>query len=324
MLTYLVTGGCGFIGSHLVDELLKQGNRVVVLDNLTTGSLNNLNKQAEFIFGDICDAPLVAQLMSKCDGCFHLAAVASVQESLAHWVETNQTNLVGTITLLNAAKSINQERPFPFVYASSAAVYGDQNNPPYKESDALNPISPYGADKESCELQAKVAGRLFQIPNVGLRFFNVYGERQNPSSAYSGVISIFLNQIKQGKSLTIYGDGEQVRDFIYVKDIVSYLCLAMKHATPESLVFNACNGQGISVNQLANTLVKLAGVRPLISHVKAPQGDIRVSIGDNALARSRLHVRAKTPLSVGLMHLCHYYNLLDEEEKVPYRLQRAS
>lgn len=324
MSTYLVTGGCGFIGSHLVDELIKQKHDVVVLDNLSTGNLKNLNKRAKLIIGDICDASLVSEIMSGCDGCFHLAAVASVQESLAHWVQTNQTNLVGTITLLNAARAVNESRPFPFVYASSAAVYGDSGNPPYKESDALSPISPYGADKESCELQAKVAGRLYQVPNVGLRFFNVYGERQNPNSAYSGVISIFLNQIKQGKSITIFGDGEQVRDFIYVKDIVSYLCASMQYATPESLVFNACNGHGISVNDLAFTLVKLTGVHTLITHVKASQGDVRVSIGDNALALSALQGIRQTPFEVGLKRLCDYYNLGVKTEEATFQLQQAS
>ena len=323
MSTYLVTGGCGFIGSHLVDELIGQGHRVIILDDLSTGSLKNLNKKAELIIGDICDADMVAQTMNECHGCYHLAAVASVQESVKNWVQTNQTNLVGTITLLNAAKTINEERRFPFVYASSAAVYGDQNEPPFKESDPLNPISPYGADKESCELHAKIAGRLHLLPITGLRFFNVYGERQNPNSAYSGVISIFLNQLRQGKPITICGDGEQIRDFIYVKDIVAYLCLAMKFANPKAPVFNACNGQGTSINQLARSLAELLGVNPRIVHINAPQGDIRTSIGDNSLAMAELGMSQKTALREGLENLCRSYNLVLEEDD-NYQLQCAS
>lgn len=309
MFCYLVTGGCGFIGSHLVDKLISLGHKVVALDNLSTGSLKNLNKRALFVFGDICNAKLVGKIMQQCDGCFHLAAVASVQESMEYWVKTNQTNVVGTITLLEAAKSINQYRPFGFVYASSAAVYGDNTNPPFKETNFLNPISPYGVDKQSCEFQAKIAGRLYGLPNVGLRFFNVYGERQSPKSAYSGVISIFLNAIKQGKDLKIYGDGEQSRDFIYVKDIVSYLCQAMDHVSPKALVFNACTGKGTSINQLAKTLIDITGVNIRIIHAPEKNGDIRISVGDNSLAKSKLSIPAYTPLAEGLIGLCENFGL---------------
>lgn len=315
MSTYLVTGGCGFIGSHLVDELINQGHKVIVLDNLSTGSLDNLNDKAIFAQGDICDASLVTELMSECDGCFHLAAVASVQESVKHWVETNHTNLVGTITLLDVAKSINAYRPFKFVYASSAAVYGDNPNTPFKEEDRLSPISPYGADKESCELQARVAGRMYQLPNAGLRFFNVYGERQNPSSVYSGVISIFMHQLRQGKPITIFGDGGQTRDFIYVKDIVQYLCKAMEHASPDSLVYNACNGRGTSIKQLAETLMDILGVHPEINYAKAAPGDARTSLGDNTLAKQRLGITEGTSLTDGLTQLCESFGLSVMEER---------
>jgi UDP-glucose 4-epimerase len=238
-----------------------------------------------------------------------LAAVASVQESVKNWVKTNHTNLVGTITLLDIAKTINEHRHFGFVYASSAAVYGDNSNPPFKETDYLNPISPYGVDKGSCEFQAKMAGKIFKLPNVGLRFFNVYGERQSPKSAYSGVISIFLNQIKRGKDITIYGDGEQVRDFIYVQDIVTYLCQAMECVSPDGLVFNACTGKGNSINQLANTLINISGVRLNIIHAEAKPGDARISIGDNSLAKEKLNTVAKTSLVEGLTNLCESLGL---------------
>jgi UDP-glucose 4-epimerase len=315
MATYLVTGGCGFIGSHLVDELINQKHTVKVLDNLSTGTLENLNSKAIFIEGDICDEFLVQRVMSTCDGCFHLAAVASVDQSVKDLVGTNHTNLVGTLTLLKVASYINKEyRPFKFVYASSAAVYGDSPNPPFKETDVLSPISPYGADKESCELQARVAGRIHQLPNAGLRFFNVYGERQNPSSSYSGVISIFLNQLKQGQPITIFGDGEQTRDFIYVKDIVHYLCKAMGYANTDSLVFNACNGIDTSITQLAEILIDILGEHPQIIHAKAHPGDIRTSIGDNTLAKTRLGITKSTSLREGLTHLCEGLGLQVERQ----------
>lgn len=315
MSSYLVTGGCGFIGSHLVDRLISQGHKVFILDNLSTGNLKNLHNKAILVRGDLCDAPLITGIMRQCDGCFHLAAIASIQESLKHWVKTHQTNLVGTITLLDIARVINEQRHFGFVYASSAAVYGDNSTPPIKETDPLNPISPYGVDKESCELQAKLSGQLFHLPNIGLRFFNVYGERQNPKSIYSGVISIFLNQLKKRKSIQIFGDGEQVRDFIYVQDVVTYLCQAMHYVNTDSLVFNVCNGTGISINQLAKTLIEITKINIPVIHTAAKPGDIRMSIGDNALAKDKLKITASTSLTEGLRLMCehmHFFNSLKQ------------
>lgn len=291
MSKYLVTGGCGFIGSHLTDELLNQGHRVLVLDNLSTGKRANLNSEAELIVGDICDKDLVSKTLVGCDGCFHLAAIPSVQESVNRWVESHRTNLVGTINLLDVATHLHHERGFAFAYASSAAVYAEDNAPPFKESDRVCPISPYGVDKLGCEMQARIAGKLHHLPNVGLRIFNVFGERQNPDSAYSGVISNFINKFKNKQDVVIYGDGEQIRDFIYVKDVVAHFISAIQNAEIQSPVFNACSGKGTTLNELVRILEEIFKVNPKVAHTKPQTGDLRESIGDGSLARLVLRLQ---------------------------------
>lgn len=303
MSRYLVTGGCGFIGSHLTDELLKQGHKVLVLDNLSTGKKANLNKEAELIVGDICDKDLVTKTLCGCDGCFHLAAIPSVQESVKYWVESHRTNLVGMINILDVATRLHKERGFAFSYASSAAVYAEDNCPPFKESDKTGPISPYGVDKLGCEMQAKIAGKLHHLPNVGLRIFNVFGERQNPDSAYSGVISNFINKFKNKQEVLIYGDGEQVRDFIYVKDVVAHFISAMQHAAIESPVYNACSGKGTTLNELVRILEEIFRLNPKVAHTNPQTGDLRESIGDGSLARLVLHLQDKGSLITNLAQL---------------------
>ncbi len=300
MSRYLVTGGCGFIGSHLTDELLKLGHTVLVLDNLSTGKKANLNKEAELIVGDICDKDIVAKTLCGCDGCFHLAAIPSVQESVKRWVETHHTNLVGMINLLDVATRLHYDRGFGFTYASSAAVYAEDNCPPFKESDKVSPISPYGVDKLSCEMQARIAGKLHHLPNVGLRIFNVFGERQNPDSAYSGVISNFINKFKNKEEVVIYGDGGQIRDFIYVKDVVAHFVSAMEHAAIESPVYNACSGKGTTLNELVHILEEIFRLNLKIAHTKPQTGDLRESIGDDSLARLVLRLREKDSLITNL------------------------
>jgi len=301
MSRYLVTGGAGFIGSHLVDKLISMEHEVFVLDNLSTGKLDNLDPAANFIRGDINNYALLKKIMKNCQGCFHLAAIASVEASINQWVEAHKTNLTATIGLLDIAKDLNtHENPFPVVYASSAAVYGISPNCPYKEYDIPHPVSPYGIDKLSCELQAQFAGRSFKLPNTGLRFFNVYGERQDPNSPYSGVISIFAKQIMSQKPLTVYGDGKQVRDFIYVKDIVEYLLHAMQNASDKSPVYNACTSRDVSLNDLIQTLGKVIKRVPEVIYAPTRIGDIKISKGDNRLSQLELDIAANTELYEGL------------------------
>ncbi len=300
MPLYLVTGGAGFIGSHLVDALLARGDRVRVLDNLSTGKRENLAPPAELIVGDVADPAAVAAAMLGADGCFHLAAVASVELGNRDWLGTHRTNLTGAITVFDAARRANGAGPVPVVYASSAAVYGDSTELPLAESAALRPLSAYGADKLGCELHARVAGRVHGVRAIGFRFFNVFGPRQDPSSPYSGVISIFFNRIGGGQGITIFGDGGQTRDFIYVADVVRALLAGMRLGTSEPAVFNVCTGRTTSLIELADAIGRVFGRGPEIRYGDARIGDIRASLGNPELARDALGFTATTGLEDGL------------------------
>lgn len=304
MASYLITGGCGFIGSHLAESLLKEGHRVRVLDNLSTGKRNNLPPQCEIVVGDVADAAVVNTCMEGMDGCYHLAAIVSVQESNQNWLGTHRTNQSGTVNLLDAAR----KKRTPVVYASSAAVYGDNAEMPLKESSSVRPLTAYGADKLGSELHARVAGLVHGVPTAGMRFFNVFGPRQDPSSPYSGVISIFVDRVLRGEDLTIFGDGEQVRDFIYVGDVVRFLRTAMSTIDRNPAVFNVCTGGSVTVNQLAYMVMSIIGERVAISNVPSRKGDIRVSIGDPAYTKQRLGLTAHYSLAEGLRVLIEYEN----------------
>lgn len=297
--TYLVTGGCGFIGSHLCDALVEAGHRVVVLDNLSTGKLENLPADAEFVSGDICDQRLVKQLMSDVDGCFHLAAIASVQSSIEDWTQCHRVNLTGAINVFDAARA-SRRGAVPVVYASSAAVYGDNASVPLSESERPSPLTPYGADKLGCELHARVATLIHRVPTTGFRFFNVYGTRQDPDSPYSGVISLFINRLSQGLPLTIFGDGKQARDFIFVGDVVGFMIRAMLNPATQSRVLNACTGSMVTITELAKTLAAITGSNLEIDYRPARAGDIRISLGNPRKALKELNIGPSISLAEGL------------------------
>lgn len=298
MSTYLVTGGCGFIGSHLVDSLLADGHEVRVLDDLSSGKRDNLDARAKLTPGTITDRALVAKLMDGADGCFHLAAVASVERCNREWVDTHTVNLTGTIAIFDAARA--KGRGAPVVYASSAAIYGDNPAVPLSERAVATPLSAYGADKYGCELHARVAAIVHGVPSVGMRFFNVYGPRQDPKSPYSGVISIFCDKIFAGQPVTVFGDGGQVRDFVYVGDVVRALRAAMATRKQKQSVFNVCTGTRITVRELAETIYRLRQATPNLVFAPPRSGDIRVSCGDPAHAQAELGFKSMTSLSDGL------------------------
>lgn len=304
MATYLVTGGCGFIGSHLVDCLIENGHRVRVLDDLSTGKRSNLNPAADLIVGDVVDCAAVRRAVAGIDGCFHLAAIASVARSTEDWIGTHTINLSGFITILDAVRQeqIRRSIKIPVVYASSAAVYGDQTDMPITEHHAAIPLTAYGADKLGCELHARVGWLSHGIASTGLRFFNVYGPRQDPNSPYSGVISIFSARIAAGQAITLHGDGAQVRDFIFVGDVVDHLRAAMATANGAQ-VFNVCTGKPTAIRDIANLIGQIQGVVPTITHGQARVGDIRQSIGSPDRASACLGVQAEVAIEDGLNRL---------------------
>jgi UDP-glucose 4-epimerase len=297
---YLITGGCGFIGSHLAEALVAEGSRIRILDDLSTGTIANLPPAADLIEGDVADPDAIARAIEGVDGCFHLAAVASVERTTLEWLAAHRTNLTGTITVLDAARRAQSRGPIPVVYASSAAVYGDNSNLPLMEDASVHPLSAYGADKLGCELHAAVGSQIHNVPACGLRLFNVYGPRQYGMSIYSGVISIFAARMKAGRDITIYGDGGQARDFIYVGDVVRALLAAMERSPVSAQVLNICTGKASSILELAHTIAELLAIQPRISFAPARVGDIRVSVGDPTKARERLGFEARTRLVDGL------------------------
>ena len=282
MATILVTGGAGFIGSHLCDALLNAGDNVRVFDDLSTGKRANLDPRAAFVAGDVGDAKAVGAAADGVDAIVHLAAVASVQRSNEDWAGTHRANLTGAIHVFDAARRLGR---IPVVYASSAAVFGDNPNLPLREDSAVRPLSAYGADKLGCELHARVAGSVHGVPTAGFRFFNVFGPRQDPASPYSGVISIFAARVRQGQACTILGDGGQARDFVYVADVVAALRAGLKAASTDAPVFNVGTGISTSVLDLAKLLQRLAGSKadPVFAAPRA--GDIRLSLSDCAKLR---------------------------------------
>lgn len=299
MSRYLVTGGTGFIGSHLVNLLIKEGHQVVILDNLSTSSFNySAHENVEFIQGSILEQDILQKLFGNIDGCFHLAAVANVQESINNWYYSHQVNLTGTVNIFLQASKQN----IPVVYASSAAVYGTVSDLPLQENGKISPLSPYAVDKYACELQAKAFGEIKSLKSCGLRFFNVYGTGQPKNSDYSGVISIFRDQVKDGKELVIFGDGNQSRDFIHVSDVTNMCVKALSIAASSAPVINVCTGRAYSINELVQLIDKIAVVKE-IKYLPSQVGSVNNSVGSPELAQQILNYKATYELETGLLEL---------------------
>ncbi len=298
MTTYLITGGAGFIGSHLADALLANGHHVRVLDDFSTGRAENLDPRCEVMRGDVCDATAVRRAMVGASGCFHLAAVASVVRANEDWLGTHRINLGGTITVYDAARALGG---VPVVYASSAAVYGNVSGLA-REDCVPSPRTAYGADKLGSEQHAAVGLLVHGVPSIGFRFFNVYGPRQDPSSPYSGVISIFVSAIGAGEPVTLHGDGSQTRDFVFVTDVVKHLLAGMQHLAdrPGAYVLNVCTGCETSVRELAMAIGLATKRQPIIRSGPARAGDIAQSVGSPRLAAAILGLHERTSLADGL------------------------
>ncbi len=300
----LVTGGAGFIGSNLVDALLARGYSVRVLDNLSTGKRSNLpvDDRIELIEGDVADAQVVRNALQGCSAVVHLAAVASVQASVDDPVGTHQSNLVGTLNLCEAMRESGVRR---VVFASSAAVYGNNGEGQSIDEDTPKaPLTPYAADKLASEYYLDFYRRQHGLEPVVFRFFNIYGPRQDPSSPYSGVISIFTERAQQGLPITVFGDGEQTRDFLYVGDLVELLVQALECNDVKEGAINVGLNRATTLNQLLAAIGDVLDGLPPVSYQAARSGDIRHSRANNArlLQRFRLPEPA-TDMRSGLAKL---------------------
>ena len=307
MRTFLVTGGAGFIGSHIAEALVERGDRVRVLDNLSTGRLANLEPfrdRIEFIEGDLVDGPVVARAVQGVDCIFHEAALASVPLSVEQPLETNAACVTGTLTLLDAARRAGVRR---LVYAGSSAVYGDRPTSSKRESDLPEPLSPYGTAKLAGEYYCRAFAATYGFETVVIRYFNVFGPRQDPDSPYAAVIPIFLSLMLSGRQPVIYGDGRQSRDFTFVSDVVRANLLAADAQRVSGMVFNAATGRNTDLLTLLDALNKLLGteVRPRFDPPRP--GDVRESLADITLARSRLGYEPEVDFEEGLRRSIDYY-----------------
>jgi UDP-glucose 4-epimerase len=303
----LVTGGAGFIGSHLAEHLVQEGMKVRVLDNLSTGNLENLEPFArgiEFKEGDVRDLDTLLEVVSGVDIVFHQAAEVSVPKSVEDPIETAMVNDTGTLQVLEAARRAGVKR---VVFASTCAVYGDLPELPKREDMATRPLSPYAASKLNGETYACLFNDLYGLESVCLRYFNVYGPKQDPTSTYSGVISIFMNKAARGEIPNIYGDGEQYRDFVYVDDVVQANLLAAFGEVTAGAVVNVGTGNSVTINQLWKLIAKLAGVG--FAPTRAPErpGDIRESIANISRAREVLGYNPKYSFLEGLERTWEWY-----------------
>ncbi len=299
----LVTGGAGFIGSHIVDRLLSDGHEVIVLDDFSTGHRSNLkeNKDLTIVEGDISNSDTVNECMTGVDWVFHKAAVASVPKTVKDPVGSSAVNYQGTLHLLEAARAKNVKR---FVFASSAALYGDEPTLPKVETMCPVTLSPYAVDKLASEFACGMYTKLYGLETVCLRYFNVYGPRQDPSSPYSGVISIFTDKLKNNETPSIFGDGEQTRDFVFVKDVVEANMKAVTIDGCEGQYYNIATGHKITLNDLLKILSDIYNIEFNVNYGEVRQGDIKESYAVIDKAVSKLKWNPAVELSHGLKVLC--------------------
>ena len=305
----LVTGGAGFIGSHIVDRLLADGYRVRVLDNFSTGKRENLpeSDDLDIMTGDVGSFDDVHKAMKDVELVFHEAAVASVPKTINDPLGSHQTNYVGTLNVLEAARQQGAKR---VVFASSAAVYGDLPELPKREDMPLKPLSPYAVDKLASEYACQMYTHLHGLETVCLRYFNVYGPRQDPSSPYSGVISIFLDRLISGNQPVIYGDGEQTRDFVYVSDLVDANIKAATVNPAPGIPINIASGKSVSLNELFETMCDIgrSGLTPVYASER--KGDIRHSSAVIKNAKEALQWEPVIDLYHGLADLLKTFGLV--------------
>lgn len=301
-MKYLVTGGAGFIGSHITERLLADGHQVRILDDFSTGKRENIpvSDAVSVIEGDVGDFDTVREWMEGIDIVFHEAAIASVPETVGNPLGSERTNYRGTLNVLEAARQARARR---VVFACSAAVYGDLPELPKQEDMPVRPLSPYAVDKLASEHACRVYARLYGLDTVALRYFNVFGPRQDPSSPYSGVISIFADRLRQGLQPTIYGDGEQTRDFVYVSDVVDANIRAAHTPAAAGKAINVATGSTITINELLRTVCRIQGQPFEPGYLPAREGDIRHSRADISRAGALLDWEPRVAFETGLHSL---------------------
>jgi len=297
---YLVTGGAGFIGSHIVRRLVREGELVRVVDNLSTGQLTRLNDvrdSVEFVEGDLADERVSDEVVKGVDYVLHQAAVPSVQRSVRDPIGTNRSNVTATLNVLESCRKAAVRR---LVYAASSSAYGDTEVLPKVEEMSPNPLSPYALQKLVGERYCKLYYNLYGLETVSLRYFNVFGPAQDPHSEYSAVIPKFITKLLAKESLTIYGDGEQSRDFTYVENVVEANLLALRATESPGNVCNIGCGERITLNQLIHLLEEIVGVKANMNYVDSKAGDVRHSLADVTLARRLLAYEPKIMVKEGL------------------------
>ena len=297
---YLVTGGAGFIGSHIVMRLVHDGAVVRVVDNLSTGQIQRLDRvrsAIEWVQGDLADEAVAKNVVDGMDFVVHQAAVPSVQRSLSDPLGTNQANVVGTLNLLESSRRAGIRR---FVYASSSSAYGDTEVLPKHEDMPPNPMSPYALQKFVGERYCKLYYDLYGLETVNLRYFNVFGPGQDPHSEYSAVIPRFINYLLTNRPITIFGDGEQSRDFTFVENVVEANLLALGAVNAAGKMCNIGCGERITLNQLVANLEEELGVKANVTHLPPKLGDVRHSLADIERARAILNYQPRVMVKEGL------------------------
>src|SRR5215470_16230247 len=301
MAHYLVTGGAGFIGSHLCEELVRRGERVRVVDSLITGKRQNLAHlpQVEFLHGDLADIDVARRAVEGVEYVLHQAAIPSVPRSVEDPVTSNRNNIDASLNVLVAARDANVKR---LVYAGSSSAYGDTDVLPKREDMPTRPLSPYALQKLVVEQYCQMFTRLYGFETVTIRYFNVFGPRQDPGSPYSGVISLFATAMLDGRQPVIYGDGEQTRDFTYVSNVVDGVLRAAEAASASGEVINVATGGRISLNELLRTMNRIVGTNTEAVFQEPRAGDVRDSQADISKARQLLGYAPSVQLEEGLRH----------------------
>jgi len=306
-MKYIVTGGAGFIGSHIVEKLAQQKHEVVIFDNLSSGKRENIQpflkkKSVSFVEGSVTDLPLLKKNFEGADGIFHEGAIASVPRSIANPLATNETNVTGTLNVLIAARDCGVRK---VLFASSSSVYGNTPTLPKHEDMIPDPLSPYAVSKLTGEHYLKVFSEVYGFKTLSLRYFNVFGPRQDPKSEYAAVIPRFITKILRRESPTIYGDGRQTRDFTYVKDVVQANIRAME--SDAQGMFNVAYCKRIDLNELANMIMEITGITVPLIYEPPRTGDVRDSLADIRRAQEAFGYAPEYTVKTGLKETIAWY-----------------